>query len=94
LSRSCESRPDKRPNLSDLRGSGAIEQDADIVFFLYREEYYNKGVPPPVQMTEVIVDKNRDGASGSEPVRFLGEYMDFVDITDAEYKAWTQTNWG
>ncbi len=78
LSRGPEQRADKRPILSDLRESGAIEQDADIVMFLYRDEYYNpdsekKGVG------EVIISKNRHGETGSVELVWLGEIQKFQD---------------
>lgn len=81
LSRAVESRVDKRPMLSDLRESGAIEQDADIVAFLYREEYYmpeteNKGI------TELIVGKHRNGATGTIKLNFLREFTKFTNYTD------------
>ena len=81
LSRAVESRVDKRPMLSDLRESGAIEQDADIVAFLYREEYYipeteNKGI------TELIIGKHRNGATGTVKLNFLSEFTKFTNYTD------------
>ena len=81
LSRAVESRIDKRPMLSDLRESGAIEQDADIVAFLYREEYYipdteNKGI------TELIIGKHRNGATGTVKLNFLSEFTKFTNYTD------------
>ena len=81
LSRAVEGRMDKRPMLSDLRESGAIEQDADIVAFLYREDYYipnteNKGI------TELIIAKHRSGATGLIKLNFLMEYSKFTSYTD------------
>ena len=81
LSRAVESRVDRRPMLSDLRESGAIEQDADIVAFLYREEYYipdteNKGI------TELIIGKHRNGATGTVKLNFLSEFTKFTSYTD------------
>lgn len=79
LSRSVESRTDKRPLLSDLRESGSIEQDADIVMFLYRDWYYNKATPDPTA-TECIIAKNRHGETGTSTMRFNGEYTLFVGM--------------
>ena len=79
LSRSLESRADKRPMLSDLRESGAIEQDADIVIFLYRDEYYNPQ-SPDVGKAEIIVAKHRNGAVGTIKMKFVPEYTKFKNI--------------
>ena len=85
LSRGPESRTDKRPMLSDLRDSGAIEQDADIVMFLYREEYY-KDKENPQNTAEVIVAKNRHGSTGKVEMGWLGQYTKFTSIeTDENY---------
>ena len=85
LSRGPESRTDKRPMLSDLRDSGAIEQDADIVLFLYREEYY-KADPEKQNTAEVIIAKNRHGSTGNVPIGWFGQYTKFttIDATRAE----------
>ena len=81
LSRGPESRTDKRPMLSDLRDSGAIEQDADTVIFLYRDEYYdNKSAKDEVGRAEVIVAKNRHGALGNIQVGWIGQYTKFITI--------------
>ncbi len=77
LSRANEARQDKRPMLSDLRESGAIEQDADVVIGLYREGYYNKECEDP-GAAEAIVLKNRKGETGIVPLRFLAEYTSYV----------------
>lgn len=77
LSRDLEKRQDKRPILADLRDSGAIEQDADVVLFLYRDHVYNKQALPTD--AECIVAKQRNGRTGTLPMRFEGHLMRFVD---------------
>jgi len=79
LSRANESRTDKRPMLSDLRESGAIEQDADIVLFLYRDGYYNKDSENP-NLAECIVAKNRHGETRTVEMQWLPEFTTFSDI--------------
>lgn len=79
LSRSLESRADKRPMLSDLRESGAIEQDADIVIFLYRDEYYNPQ-SPDIGKAEIIIAKHRNGAVGTIKMKFIPEFTKFKNI--------------
>ena len=79
LSRSVESRQDKRPMLSDLRESGALEQDADIVAFLYREDYYDKETENQ-HITEVIVAKHRNGPTDTVKLYFRGEYTLFLNL--------------
>lgn len=78
LSRAVESRTDKRPLLSDLRESGSIEQDADIVMFLYREGYYNKDKVEDINLAECIVAKNRHGETGTINLRWNGQYTLFL----------------
>ena len=87
LSRSIEQRQDKKPMLSDLRESGSIEQDADIVAFLHREDYYHNeeeagGIPN--NTVEVIIEKNRSGARGSVELMFQKEYNKFSSISKRE----------
>ncbi|MBE6603369.1 MAG: replicative DNA helicase [Ruminococcaceae bacterium] len=88
LSRGPEGRTDKRPQLSDLRDSGAIEQDADVVMFLYRDEYYNTSRDPDQKegnIAEVIIQKNRHGSTGNVKMAWLGTYTKFRTIdTDRE----------
>lgn len=79
LSRAVESRADHRPMLSDLRESGAIEQDADVVMFLFREEYYN-ATPENKGQAEVIIAKQRNGPTGSAKLLWLGEYTRFMNM--------------
>ena len=79
LSRAVEQRPDHRPMLSDLRESGAIEQDADIVMFLYRDDYYNKESEKK-DIAEVIIAKHRGGSLGTVDLLWLGSYTKFVNL--------------
>ena len=83
LSRANESRTDKRPMLSDLRESGAIEQDADVVIGLYREGYYNKECAEP-DIAEAIVLKNRKGETGTVRLRWMPEYTSFGSVSDLD----------
>ncbi|WP_152045558.1 replicative DNA helicase [Aureimonas psammosilenae] len=101
LSRQVESRDDKRPQLSDLRESGSIEQDADVVLFVYREEYYLQAKEPKqgtqehinweTEMNEargkaeVIVAKQRHGPTGTAPLAFQAEYTRFTDLAEEAY---------
>ena len=78
LSRAVEGRPDHRPMLSDLRESGAIEQDADMVMFLYRDDYYNKESEKK-GIAEVIIAKQRNGPIGTVELLWLPNYTKFVN---------------
>ncbi len=80
LSRAVESRPDKRPMLSDLRESGAIEQDADVVMFLYRDDYYNPESTEEKGVAEVIIAKQRNGPIGKVKLAWLPEFTKFVNL--------------
>ncbi|MBR4295581.1 MAG: replicative DNA helicase [Clostridia bacterium] len=87
LSRASESRTDKRPMLSDLRDSGAIEQDADVVMFLYRGDYYKTAdgeEAPESNIAEVIIQKNRHGSTDTVKLGWIGKYTKFRSITQAE----------
>jgi replicative DNA helicase len=79
LNRAVENKTDKRPGLSDLRESGNIEQDADMVLFLYRDEYYNENSEDK-GIAEVICGKNRHGATGTVKLAFVGERVMFSDL--------------
>ena len=83
LSRGTEGRTDKRPQLSDLRESGSIEQDADVVMFLYRDEYYKAGRSPEDtggSTVEVIIQKNRHGSTGNIEMGWIGQYTKFLTL--------------
>ena len=84
LSRAPEQRQDHRPQLSDLRESGAIEQDADIVMFLYRDEYYNPETTEKPNTCEVILSKHRNGPTGAVDLAWLGKYTKFADKSPIE----------
>ncbi|MBK6347782.1 MAG: replicative DNA helicase [Bacteroidales bacterium] len=89
LNRSVESRPNKKPLLSDLRESGAIEQDADMVMFIYRPEYYNQNQDETgaslLGHAEVSIAKHRNGALADIPLRFISKYAKFTDPDPGEY---------
>ena len=79
LSRKCEERADKRPLMSDLRESGAIEQDADLILMMYRDEYYNRNSPDR-GIAEVIIGKQRMGETGVLPLAFVGNHSRFENL--------------
>jgi replicative DNA helicase len=80
LSRAVEQRHDKRPILSDLRESGSIEQDADLVMFVYRDEYYNPDETDQQGLAEIHVAKHRNGPTDTMKLSFLKRYAKFADL--------------
>jgi replicative DNA helicase len=83
LSRAVEQRQDKRPQLSDLRESGSIEQDADVVMFIYRDEVYNEATERPNQ-ADVIIAKHRNGPTGVVSLYFRKELTQFANLSKTD----------
>ncbi|HSW12249.1 MAG TPA: replicative DNA helicase [Solimonas sp.] len=85
LNRGVEQRDNKRPRMADLRESGGIEQDADVVVFVYRDDYYNPETSPDKGLAEIIIGKQRSGPTGMVKVAFDGKYTKFRDLADPSY---------
>ncbi|HKR99690.1 MAG TPA: DnaB-like helicase C-terminal domain-containing protein, partial [Candidatus Dormibacteraeota bacterium] len=83
LSRAVETRPDKKPQLSDLRESGNLEQDSDLVMFIYRDEYYNEDSERPGE-ADLIIAKHRNGAVGKVTLTFHKEYPKFMNYAGGD----------
>ena len=84
LNRKVEERPNKRPLISDIRESGQIEQDADLILFVYRHHYYYPDKDDMKHLAELIIGKNRQGERGKVPLKFLGEYARFEDLVPGD----------
>jgi len=85
LNRALEQRPNKRPVMADLRESGSIEQDADMILFIYRDEVYHPEDSPDKGLAEIIIGKYRNGATGEFKLHFEGEFLRFRDYIEDRY---------
>ena len=101
LSRAVERREENRPQLADLRESGAIEQDADVVLMLYREEYYSRLQRPSedvpdnlLNKAEVIIEKQRNGPTGTDKVAWFGKHTRFENLKQQPYDEFTSQDDG
>src|SRR3546814_10464993 len=81
LNRALETRTDTRPVMADLRESGGSEHDADVIVFIYRDEYYNKKNSQDKALAEIIIGKQRNGPTGSIKLKFFGEYTRFDNLS-------------